>query len=75
MSLYINPPNTPTPGNPAIDALYEADHPDHQSRMQGKSFVQLVVCTFLRSNTLVHVAVMTCLLMQSLWFSNLEINW
>ncbi|WIA08209.1 hypothetical protein OEZ85_007658 [Tetradesmus obliquus] len=34
MSLYINPPNTPQPGNPAIDALYEADHPEHQSRMQ-----------------------------------------
>jgi hypothetical protein len=36
MSLYINPPNTPTPGNPAIDALYEADHPSHESRMQGE---------------------------------------
>jgi hypothetical protein len=35
MSLYINPPNTPTPGNPAIDALYEADHPAFESRMQG----------------------------------------
>jgi hypothetical protein len=39
MSLYINPPNTPTPGNPAIDALYEADHPEHQSRMQGESLL------------------------------------
>jgi hypothetical protein len=51
MSLYINPPNTPTPGNSAIDALYEADHPAFQSRMQGK-WDRLDECTQILSDAL-----------------------